>query len=370
MQVRTKLYVLVAQIVVIWGLSYALSANAGLVNVYGVYFYPVVQTVRHSVFGVLPISVGDVLYFIAGVWVLVTVVKWGWYVRKWNECKELLKGSVLNAANVLLVVYLMFVVGWGAHYSRPPLAKVWGLEPPHYNNVDERKQALKNSLSSYTVLLAGKLNEYAPLYTRMSIADINDSAVTYYRRYTNSSVKGYGLGIKPSMYGGLMQRMAVDGYFNPFTGEGQVTRQLPEFMMPFTLCHEMAHQAGIAAEGDANLLAYTLSTTTTNATFRYSAYLNLWLYASRRLYYMDSNAAKTLAATLPVLTKTHIDTLELLSKKYHGMLSSYSGTIYDNYLRAQNQQDGIRSYGNVTYEAMLLEEQRGKGNVGRRIVVE
>ncbi len=364
MKLKTKLYVLVVQIVVIWGFSYALSESAGLVEMYGVHFYPLVQTVRQGVFGVLPISVGDVMYFIGGVWVLVTAVKWGRYLYRWKEHTTKLAGSVLGALNVWLLVYLMFLVGWGVHYSRPPLAKVWGLEPPHYNNADERQHALKNALQSYTRLLAGKLNEYAPLYTRMEMSEINDSAVTYYRRYTNSSVKGYGLGIKPSMYGGLMQRMAVDGYFNPFTGEGQVTRQLPEFMMPFTLCHEMAHQVGIAAEGDANLLAYAISTTTTNATFRYSAYLNLWLYASRRLYYMDSNAAKTLAATLPELTKAHIDTLELLSKKYHGLLTSYSGTIYDNYLKAQNQQDGIRSYGNVTYEAMLLEEQRGKGNVG------
>lgn len=365
-----KLILLILQWIVLWWLSYALEQYDIIVGVYGRHLYPLLQTVRHCVLGLVPISVGDVLYFVAGVWVLVTVVKWGRYLYRWKEDKAKLAGSVLGALNVWLLVYLMFLVGWGAHYSRPPLARVWGLEPPHYNNADERKQALKKSLSSYTQLLAAKLNEYAPLYTRMSMAEINDSAVAYYRQYTNSSVKGYGLGIKPSMYGGLMQRMGVDGYFNPFTGEGQVTRQLPEFMMPFTLCHEMAHQSGIAAEGDANLLAYALSTTTTNATFRYSAYLNLWLYASRRLYYMDSNAAKTLAATLPVITKAHIDTLELLSKEYHGLLTSYSGTIYDNYLRAQNQQDGIRSYGNVTYEAMLLEEQRGKRGVERRIEVE
>ena len=355
---RRKLILLVLQWILLWWLGYALEQYEVVVSVYSRHVYPLVQTVRHGVFGVLPISVGDVLYFVAGVWVLVTVVKWGKYIYRWKEHKTKLAGSVLGALNVWLLVYLMFVLGWGVHYNRLPLAKVWGLEPPHYNNAADRKLALKKSLSSYTLLLAGKLNEYAPLYTRMSIAEINDSAVNYYRRYTNSSVKGYGLGIKPSMYGGLMQRMAVDGYFNPFTGEGQVTRQLPEFMMPFTVCHEMAHQAGIASEGDANLLAYALSTTTTNATFRYSAYLNLWLYASRRLYYMDSNVAKTVAATLPELTKAHIDTLELLSQKYHGLLTSYSGTIYDNYLRAQNQQDGLRSYSNVTYEAMLLEEKR------------
>lgn len=365
-----KLLVLVIQLIVLWWLSYALGQYKVLVAIYSKHVYALLQNVRHSVLGLLPVSVGDVLYLAAGVWLLLTVVKWVRYIFRWRENKTLLAGSVLSSLNVLLLVYMLFVVGWGAHYYKLPLAKVWGLEQPHYHNADKRKQELKNTLRSYTLLLAGKLNEYAPRYCRMDIAQINDSAVSYYQRYTNSSVKGYGLGIKPSLYGWLMQRMAVDGYFNPFTGEGQVTRQLPEFMLPFTLCHEMAHQVGIAAEGDANLLAYAVSTTTDNATFRYSAYLNLWLYASRRLYYIDSSVAKAIAATLPPLTSAHIDTLEQLSRRYHGLLTSYSGTIYDNYLRAQNQQDGIRSYGNVTYEAMLLEEHRQKGFVESWIKVE
>jgi len=367
---RNKVILLLFQLVVVWWLSFALVHYAGCMEVYSNHVYPAVQTVRHSVVGWLPLSVGDVLYFVAGVWVLLTVVKWVYYTSKWKLCKEKLMNSVLRSLNVLVFVYVLFVLGWGAHYNRPPLAKAWGLEAPTYSNEADRKLYNVQAIEDYARLLVGKLNEYAPQYKTMSYKQINDSAVAYYRQYTNSAVKQYGLGIKPSMYGKLMQRMAIDGYFNPFTGEGQVMGELPAYMMPFTVCHEMAHQAGIAAEGDANLLAYAVGTTTANAVFRYSAYLNLWLYARRRLYYTDSVVAKEIASTLPLLSQKHIDTLEQLSKMYHGMLTSYTGTIYDSYLKTQHQQEGIRSYGNVLSEAMLLEEHRRVGAEAKQILLD
>ena len=363
MKVRTKFYVLIVQFVVIWGFSYALSESVGLVDVYGIRFYPMVQTLRHSVFGVVPFSVGDVLYFMAGGWLVLTVVRWIQYVRKRNECKELLKGSVMNAANVLLLVYVLFLVGWGANYNKPPLAETWALKEVKYSNDAAQKEAYVKDLKWFARFLADSLNRYAAEYRQLTYEELNKRAVGYYGEYTQSKVQQSGLGVKKSMYGSLIQRMAVDGYYNPFTGEGQIAASVPMFMMPFTLCHEMAHQAGIAAEGDANLLAYAIGTTTTNATFRYSAYLNLWLYASRRLYYVDSTVAKEIGVRLPELTKAHIDTLEQLSKRYDGLLTRFTGTIYDSYLKSQHQQKGIRSYGNVLREAMLLEEKRGKGDV-------
>ena len=58
------------------------------------------------------------------------------------------------------------------------------------------------------------------------------------------------------------------------------------------------------------------------------------------------------------ITKAHLDTLEQLSRKYNTEMSRYTNDIYDSYLKAHNQQEGIRSYGNVVTSAWLLEMKR------------
>jgi hypothetical protein len=180
-------------------------------------------------------------------------------------------------------------------------------------------------------------------------------------------VKEYGLNIKATLFGYFMQRMSVDGYYNPFTGEGQVNMDVPHYMMPFTVCHEMAHQAGIAAEGDANLMSYALCTRSRDLNFQYSAYLNLWLYANSRLYRYDSAIANGYEAKLNGLTRAHIDTLEQINRKYRGLTSRYTAEIYDSYLRMQHQENGIKSYGNVTREAWLLEQKHTSRNTPIKI---
>ena len=126
----------------------------------------------------------------------------------------------------------------------------------------------------------------------------------------------------------------------------------------------MAHQAGIAAEGDANLMAYAVGTAGNDTSFSYSCYLNIWLYTNNRLWFRDSTLSKNLEAQLNPLTRAHIDTLEAISEKYHNDVTKYSGELYDSYLRMEHQKDGIRSYGNVSSSAWQLELQRSNGKKG------
>ena len=159
-----------------------------------------------------------------------------------------------------------------------------------------------------------------------------------------------------------MERIGVEGYYNPFTGEGQVNKELPGFVLPFVISHEMAHQAGIAAEDDANLMAYAVGTTTTDSSFRYSAYLNIWAYTNNRLYRRDSTLANQHEAALNPLSRAHLDTLEQLARKYHNEAARYSSAFYDGYLKLQKQKQGIRSYANVTFSAWQQELKRRDKN--------
>jgi hypothetical protein len=309
---------------------------------------------------------GDILYFAGGVWVLGTLIKWVWYLLRFREYGERLGISVISMINTLVFIYLFFLLGWGFNYEKEPLRKYWSLgsaaqshpTPDDTASINLRRAKDSLALVAFDGFLVNKLNSYAPHFHSTSFKNVNDSAKAYYLRYTDSKVKKDGLGVKPMLFGFVMQRMAVDGYYNPFTGEGQVDGTLPGFELPFIICHEMAHQAGIGDEGDANLMAYAVGTMANDSSFNYSCYLNIWLYTNSRLYRRDSTVAKSFEHRLNALTAAHIDTLDQISNRYNSTMTLYSGKIYDSYLKLQDQKDGIRSYGNVSISAWQLEQKR------------
>ncbi|RYE24015.1 MAG: DUF3810 family protein [Sphingobacteriales bacterium] len=174
----------------------------------------------------------------------------------------------------------------------------------------------------------------------------------------DSKTKLQGLNTKASIFGYLMQHLAIQGYYNPFTGEAQVNRFLPPFMLPFVVTHEMAHQAGVAAEDDANLLAYAVGVEARDDAFNYSAYFNIWLYTNSRLRAVDSTLANKFKASLNPLSQSHIDTLRAIRRRYRGEISEYSSQLYDEYLKLHNQKDGIMSYNKVSASAWAWEQWR------------
>jgi hypothetical protein len=351
MKLKRRVLIIVALLLIVGLIVGLLPGNAIGLNGYYRYVYTPAQSVRGYLFNYLPISIGDAIYIVAGGWVLYTLVKSGRYLVKCRSEKNNLVRSALGAVTVLLSVYIAFVVGWGANYYQQPLYKTWAL--------DKGKDTL--DLVAFDSILVDRLNRLAPAYKDLSLEAINAKAKEAYAQHTDISIAQPGLRIKYSYFGYFLDRLAIEGYYNPFTGEGQISYRLPAFMLPFVISHEMAHQAGIAAEGDANLLAYAVGTSSADPSFLYSANLNLWLYVNARLGRRDSVAAQLWENKLNSLTQQHLQILEERSKLYDNDASRYSGEMFDSYLKMQQQKQGIKSYGNVTANAWQLERLRQKG---------
>ncbi len=83
------------------------------------------------------------------------------------------------------------------------------------------------------------------------------------------------------------------GYYNPFTGEAQVNTTAPDFVIPFTTCHEMAHQLGYASESEASFVGYLVTKYNNLPVFNYSAYFDLFSYANAELYQSGFCCCKT-----------------------------------------------------------------------------
>jgi hypothetical protein len=327
-----------------------LPYSLAVISFYDRFIFHPFQFIRNILFGFIPLSIGDIFYVVAFLAIIATIVRLVYFLVKVKTHGKYIFLTLLHSIMYLALAYLIFFIGWGGNYYKPSITAYWDL--------DRTKWTTDSALINFDEYLVNKINFYAPYYTEASFNDVEKSARTYYKQYTDSRTKLQGLNTKASIFGYLMQHLAIQGYYNPFTGEAQVNRFLPPFMLPFVVAHEMAHQAGVAAEDDANLLAYALSVETPDKNFNYSAYFNIWLYTNSRLRSVDSNLAKSFKARLNPLSQSHIDTLRAIRRRYNGEVSNYSSQLYDEYLKLHNQKEGINSYNKVAATAWAWEQWR------------
>ena len=327
-----------------------LQGSKEAVDLYSAYIFRPWQNVRNLTLGVLPFSVGDVLYLLAGLALVVGIGRWAHFFIHLRTRRRELVSSLLHTLNLLLVAYIFFFIGWGGNYYKPKLDTYWGLPKPEV--------ASDSTLVEYDRFLVGQLNRLAPLYRNTGFKDAEYLAEQAYRRFTDSRTKLHGLNTKPSAFGYFLHYLGVQGYYNPWTGEAQVNRLLPSFELPFVMCHEMSHQSGVAAEDDANLMAYALCTTVPEVSFNYSGYFNIWLYTHGRVRMSDTVLAKSIEETLHPLVISHRDTLRAIRRKYRSKVGGWSSTFYDGYLKAHKQRSGLNSYAEVALTAAAFEKRR------------
>jgi hypothetical protein len=109
----------------------------------------------------------------------------------------------------------------------------------------------------------------------------------------------------------------------------------------------MAHQLGYASEKQANFVGYLSAIQSTDTLFHYSAYFDLFNYANKELFSRDSIKAQDNFKNLDTLVKIDYQELREFLKKNKNPVEPIMRLFYDQYLRANQQAKGARSYNEV-----------------------
>jgi len=281
-------------------------------------------------FGWIPFSVGDVLYIAAGFWLLVVglpaVVKLP-AAADWRKVGRLLF--------FFCSIWLAFHVLWGFNYYRQSIPDQFGLR---------KGEVTAEEIRAFAEYSLTEANRWVPATgsNGIQVEQIKkayDSLATHFSFLTYRPVS-----YKPSLFGVLGNYMGYGGYYNPFTGEAQINAHLPEFMHPYIALHEVAHQLGYAKESDANFIGYLAALHSIDSSTRYSAHLELFLYANNVLWRTDSIAAKNNNERLSPRIKKDLAAYKVFAEKYFGPLDRFITWFYAGFLRFNNQPDGMRSY--------------------------
>lgn len=265
-------------------------------SVYGRGLYPLIGGGLSWLSGVAaPISVAEVL---AGVVVLGSVF---WAVLRMNQ--RVLAGlrpvSLARGwwwrgpARVLAFVgfaAMAFQVLWGLNYHRPTIAAQHGL--------DTRLAEKPAEVRELAALIADLITEGEALRQECGFRshqfwelpeDVFERAEPGWQEVAGQypSVASHGSVPKQPMLSPVMDVVGVSGMYWPFTGEANVNAGVPLALLPFTACHEQAHQRGIAGEDEANFVAWLVCDASGDPLLQYSAHFAVLLYALNALAKTD-----------------------------------------------------------------------------------
>ncbi len=313
---------------------------------YSTGLYPYISIILKYGFGWLPFSLGDLLYGGVIVMVLLKLTRFIHTVYKRNITRESIKAAAFKNANLLLILYVVFNVLWGINYNRKGIASQLGIQLEKYSveeliTIDSLLLKKVNESKAAVLRSPGSFNSTRAMWVQSNIA-YQQVAVAYpFLRYDPVS-------IKPSMWGWLGNYLGFIGYYNPFTGEAQLNTTVPQFLQPYTSCHEMAHQLGYAKENEANFTGYLAASASPDTAFHYSVYLDLFLYAQRNLYDADSAAAKSAAGKLLPEVKADLKEWRDFNMRHRSFLEPVFRWLYGKYLQQNQQPSGMLSYDEVT----------------------
>ncbi|MDE1190733.1 MAG: DUF3810 domain-containing protein [Arachidicoccus sp.] len=308
--------------------------------------YITISKALREAFGRLPFSLGDILYAVLIVFLLFRIIRFFRKLFKRKTDKKYLSKCFYTIAFLILFVYFLFNMLWGINYNRLGIA--------HQLKLTISKRYSTKELDSLAKDLIVKANANRLLLGRKIFFPNNktlyNEAVQSYRNAENiyPFLQYQTPSIKSSIFNLPVTYLGTSGYYNPFTGEAQVNTMLPKFTLPYVVCHEMAHQLGYAAEDEANFAGYLSASSSFDPLFKYSVYLDLYLFANRELFFRDSSAAKKNYAMLDTLVKIDLHEYKSFGMKYENPIEKITSKLYSQYLKANQQPQGIETYSNVT----------------------
>ncbi len=301
--------------------------------------YPVLSKLLRYVFGWIPFSLGDVMYL------LLIVLAIRWLIKNAHRLKKRPVWFLVDVTATVSIIYLVFNLIWGLNYLRPPLYKTLELE----------NEYTTEELYRTTLRLISKSNE---LHRALGYRDSVKIDLPYTQNEIfQKSLNGYHnlekefpnlhyspTSLKKSGWSLGLTYMGYSGYYNPLTGEAQVNRLIKSYKFPVVACHEQAHQIGYAAENEANFIATLATLHNDDLYIQYTGYIFALRYCLNELARRDMSLYDQV---LPSVNKGILESYREMREfwlSYKNPFENISKAFWDQFLKANNQSQGINSY--------------------------
>ena len=347
---------------VLIALFYILLPNTDAMGWVSIYVSAPVRGFMGMLTSVYPFSVTEVLLTAAIIWLVFYLVKTVMVTVRRRKKLRILSKRFLLVAVLALYVWSAFCWLWSSGYHAPGFAE---------RNGFARSGVSIEDLKEVTKHFADRANELAPLVARDSSGSFDESRSELFATSTGifeniaaefSCLNGSLYRAKPMMFSWLMSRTGYSGMYFALTGEANINNMTPGAFLPVTLAHEHVHQLGVFAEDEANFVGILASIKSDNAVFAYSGYLLGLNHLLNALSSSDVNAWHEIAESLTYevwrdrrdssdfwLSQRTVDTdiwfIDTTLTSLTGAVRETVDAAYDSFLKSQNQELGLQSYG-------------------------
>ncbi len=222
----------------------------------------------------------------------------------------------------------------------------------------DRKEVSTEELADTADWLIEKIDEEAKNVTFMqksssimpfTFGEMSDKLLSAYDTFSQKYgfIINHYSRLKPVMLSEAMTHTHIAGAYTYFTGEININTNFPDYTLPYTAAHEMAHQRGISREDEANFVAFLVCISSDDPYIRYSGYVSAYEYLASALYYTDSDVFSSVASKIPTEVNYEMIAYNKFFEKYKDSpISSISGAVNDTILKV-NGTEGVVSYGMV-----------------------
>jgi hypothetical protein len=344
---QSKVYKILAIILIIqWAFIQLLTMYPKLIETFYTYgLYQIISKSLRFLLGWIPFSIGDVIYFI----LILVLIKSIYEVLKYRKIN--FNRFLFKTLGIFSIIIFFFNFNWGLNYLRPSLTSVL--------NISNSKYAT-NELVAFTKQLIVKTNEIQQKITKNDTIVVDDPktkkelrimAFAAYKQLAkqNPLFEYNYYSVKSSMFSVPLTYMGFAGYLNPFTNEAQVNYLIPKNSYPATVCHEMAHQIGIASESGANFVGYLAAINSEDSYFNYAGYLMALKYCLYEVYNKNPKEYKLLKTSINKGILKDLQQNQEFWKSYQNWSEKYFKRFYNTFLKANKQKDGIKGYNKVVF---------------------
>ncbi|MBE6621478.1 MAG: DUF3810 domain-containing protein [Ruminococcaceae bacterium] len=297
--------------------------------------------------GWFPFSLAETVLMMLPLIVILAIV---WIVKVSKGTLRQMVTLTMTMLAVLSFFFSSFVLGFSAGYRGSSLDKKLGLDRQKVSaeELDVTARALlaelREILPSVDFRYGGSsLMPYTVKEMNRKLQDAYQKAAEVYE-----FLPAFRSTVKQIVLSEPMTYTHIAGVYTYFTGESNLNVNFPDYTLPYTAAHELAHQRGIAREDEANFVAFLVCLESDDPYIRYSGYMGVYEYVISALYRADKDRYTALLKETDATVRYEMIAYNEFFKKYeNNVAADVSGAINNSYLQSQGQAAGSKSYGMV-----------------------